>query len=131
MAQDIFVPELRGKSVGEAVGDLKKAGLSYKIEGNGNNESIVVEQTPKPDAVVTENSVVILYTYKPEETPTVKMPDLSRKTMSEAINEMNRVGLNMKISGSGVVFKQQYEAGTEVEAGQVVTVDFRNMDNIE
>ncbi len=131
MAQEVFVPELRGKSVNEAVQDLKKAGLRYKIEGDGNNESSVVEQTPKPDAVVPENSVVILYTYKPEQPPTVEMPDLSKKTMAEAINTMNRVGLNIKINGTGVVFMQQYEAGTEVEVGQVVAVDFRNMDNIE
>ena len=131
MAQEVYVPEVRGKSVEEATKDLKRAGLSYRIEGNGNNESSVVEQTPKPDALVPEKSVVILYTHKPEQPPTVKMPDLSKKTMSEAINAMNRVGLNIKVNGTGVVFKQQYEAGTDVEVGQVVAVDFRNMDNIE
>jgi stage V sporulation protein D (sporulation-specific penicillin-binding protein) len=131
MAQEVFVPEVRGKTAEEAARDLKRAGLSYKIEGNGNNESKVVEQTPKPNAVVPEGSLVILYTYKPEQPKTVKMPDLSKKTMSEAINAMNRLGLNIKVNGNGVVFRQQYEAGTDVELGQVVAVEFRNMDNIE
>ena len=44
---------------------------------------------------------------------------------------MNRVGLNIKVSGTGVVFRQQYEAGALVPKGQVVEVDFKNMDNIE
>lgn len=131
MAKDVFVPDVRGKSADDAVKELKAAGLNYKIEGNGNNKSNVVEQTPKPDAVVPEKSVVILYTYKPEKQLTVKMPDLANKTMSEAIDALNRIGLNIKVSGTGVVFKQQFEAGVMVTKGQVVEVDFKNMDNIE
>lgn len=131
MTEEVFVPEVRKKSVDEAVKELKTAGLNYKVEGNGNNKSSVVEQTPKPDAVVPENSVVILYTYKPEQQQTVEMPDLSSKTMSEAIQTMNHVGLNIKVNGFGVVFKQQFEPGTLVDVGRVVEVEFRNMDNIE
>jgi stage V sporulation protein D (sporulation-specific penicillin-binding protein) len=131
MAKEVFVPDARKKTVDDAVKELKAAGLNYKIEGNGNNKSTVVEQTPKPDAVVPEKSVVILYTYKPEQQLTVKMPDLASKTMSEAIDALNRIGLNIKVSGKGVVFKQQFEAGTMVEIGQVVEVDFKNLDNIE
>lgn len=131
MAKDVFVPEVRKATVDEAVKKLKAAGLNYKIEGNGNNKSIVVEQMPKPDAVIPEKSVVILYTYKPEQQLTVKMPDLTNKTMSEAIDSLNRIGLNIRVSGTGVVFKQQFEAGEMVTKGQVVEVDFKNMDNIE
>jgi len=131
MTEEVFVPEVRNKTVADAVKELKAAGLKYKIEGEGNNESIVKEQTPKPDASVPEGSVVILYTYKPEQPQMVKMPDLSNKTISEAISAMSRAGLNIKVSGRGTVFRQGVEAGTEVEAGQVVEVEFRNMNNIE
>ncbi len=131
MTEEVFVPDVRKKTVADAVKELKAKGLNYKIEGNGNNESSVVEQMPKPDASIPEGSVVILYTYKPEQPQTVKMPDLSKKTMSEAIYAMNRVGLNIKVNGSGTVFRQEIETGAEVEAGQVVAVEFRNMDNIE
>ena len=131
MTEEVFVPDVRKKTVADAAKELKSKGLNYKIEGNGNNESSVVDQMPKPDASIPEGSVVILYTYKPEQPQTVKMPDLSKKTMSEAINAMNRIGLNIKVNGSGTVFRQEIEAGTEVEAGQAVSVEFRNMDNIE
>ena len=131
MATAVTVPEVRNKSVGEAVKALRAAGLKYDIEGEGNTESIVLEQTPKPNAVVPEDSVVILYTYKPEEPKTVTMPDLSGKTISEASYALNRVGLNIKVSGNGTVYMQQYEPGTIVEKGSVVEVEFRNMDNVE
>ena len=131
MAKDVFVPEVRNTTLDEAVKKLKAAGLDYIVEGDGNLNQKVVEQTPKPDAVVPENSVVILYTYKPEKDATVKMPDLANKTMAEAMDAMKRVGLNVKVSGSGVVFRQQYEKGTLVKKGQVVEVEFKNMDNIE
>ncbi len=131
MAKDVFVPEVRGNTVDEAVQELKKKGLSYKIEGNGDNKSTVMEQTPKPDAVVPEKSVVILYTYKPEQQLTVQMPDLKNKTMSEAFDALNRLGLNIKVNGSGVVFRQEFDAGTLVTKGQVIEVEFRNMDNVE
>lgn len=75
--------------------------------------------------------MVILYTYKPEEPKTVTMPDLSGKTISEASYALNRVGLNIKVSGNGTVYMQQYEPGTIVEKGSVVEVEFRNMDNVE
>ena len=131
MAAAVTVPDVRNKSVGEAVKALKSAGLKYNIEGEGNTESIVVEQMPKPYAVVPEDSLVILYTYRPEEPETVPMPDLSGKTISEASYAMNRVGLNIKVSGNGTVYRQQYEPGTMIEKGSVVEVNFRNMDNVE
>ncbi len=131
MTEEVFVPDVRKKTVADAVKELKAKGLNYKIEGNGNNDSSVVEQMPKPDASIPEGSVVILYTYMPEQPQTVKMPDLSKKTMSDAINIMNKAGLNIKVNGSGTVFRQEIESGSEVELGQVVSVEFRNMDNIE
>jgi len=131
MAKDVFVPDVRNMTVEEAARELKSSGLKYIIEGNGDLKNKVVEQMPKPDAAVPEQSVVILYTYKPAEELMVKMPDLTNKTISEAIDELNRIGLNIKISGTGVVFRQQYEKGTMVKKGEVVEVEFMNMDNIE
>ncbi len=131
MTQDVYVPDVRKKTVGEAVKVLKSAGLKYSIEGEGNNESNVVEQVPKPNSVIPESSTVILYTYKPEGEQTVKMPDLSGKTISEAIGAANRSGLNIRVSGNGVVYKQQYAEGVAVKKGSVVLVEFRNMDNVE
>lgn len=132
MAKEVFVPDVRKKTVDEAVKMLKNSGLEYKIEGNGNNKNAtVIEQTPKPDASIPQKSVVILYTYKPEQEANVKMPDLSGKTISEATEALSVVGLNIKVSGAGVVVRQSAAPGTSVPKGQVVDVDFKQVDNIE
>ena len=78
MAESVIVPDVRNKTVGETVKALRAVGLKYDIEGDGNTESIVVEQMPKMNASVPENSVVILY-LKPDELKTVSMPDKSGK----------------------------------------------------
>ena len=56
--------------------DLRAAGLKYMVEGDGGNKSEVVEQMPKPDAMVPENWSYCCM-YKPEKQQTVQMPDLS------------------------------------------------------
>ena len=52
MAEVVVVPDVQKKTVGEAVKELRAVGLKYDIEGDGNTESIVVEQMPKPNATV-------------------------------------------------------------------------------
>jgi len=132
LVQEVYVPEVREKTIEEAVKKLKEFGLEYKIQGDANNKSaVVVEQTPKPDASIPQKSVVILYTYKPEEEVKVKMPDLLNKTISEATEALAAVNLNIKISGMGSAWRQEFAPGTEVPAGKVVEVEFRHMDNVE
>ena len=131
MTKEVLVPEVRKMTVEEAVKVLKQQGLAYKLEGNGNNKSKVVEQTPKPDASVPQNSVILLYTYKPEADAKAKMPDLLNKNISEATEAMNRAGLNIRVSGMGVAVRQGYTPGTDVPKGEVVDVEFKHLDNIE
>lgn len=131
MAKEVLVPEVRKLTVEDAVKSLKQQGLAYKLEGNGNNKDIVVEQIPKPDASVPQNSVVLLYTYKPEKQQTVKMPDLLSKNISEATEAMKNAGLNIRISGMGVAVRQGVIPGAPVPKGEIVDVEFKHLDNIE
>lgn len=131
IAKEVLVPEVRNMTVEEAVKSLKQQGLAYKLEGNGNNKSMVLEQIPKPDASIPQNSVVLLYTYKPEKQPTVKMPDLLKKSISEATEALKNAGLNIRVSGSGIAVKQEYAPGMSVPKGEVIEVDFKQLDNME
>jgi stage V sporulation protein D (sporulation-specific penicillin-binding protein) len=131
IAKEVYVPEVRNMTVEEAIKALKQADLSYRIEGEGNNSSTVVQQTPKPHAFVPQDSAVILYTYNPEKEVLVKMPDLSGKNLSEAIETLAGIGLNLKANGNGTVFRQSVEPGVDVPLGTLVEVDFRLQDNIE
>lgn len=129
MEQDVYVPDVRKKTIAEARKVLAQYDLRYKIEGDGNNiEAVVVDQTPKPDVSLPKKSVVILYTYKPEQKQIVKMPDLMNKTIDEATKALNRVGLNINVIGTGVVVKQEFDPGTMVEKGKAVEVEFRHLD---
>ncbi|MGI6778149.1 MAG: penicillin-binding transpeptidase domain-containing protein [Acetivibrionales bacterium] len=132
MVEEVYVPEIRNMTVAEATKKLNEYGLKYRIEGDTENKNVsVVEQTPKPNARIPKNSVVILYTYTPEEEVQVAMPDVLNKTISEATEALNKVGLNIKISGMGTAIKQSYDPGTMVPKGNVIEVEFRHLDNIE
>ena len=39
--------------------------------------------------------------------------------------------MNIKVNGTGVAVKQEFEPGTYVNKGQVVDIEFKQLDNIE
>lgn len=131
LEQQTNVPDVRGKSITEArkiLGD-KEIDLKYKVEGKqANNDAIIMDQIPKPDARLTKKSIVILYTYKTQQQIKVKMPDIMNETISEATEQLNKAGLNIMVNGSGIVVKQEYPVGSDVEKGTLVEVEFRNPD---
>jgi len=131
LKKDVFVPDVRNKTVKEAVEQLRELDLRYTIEGEGNTESTVVEQMPKPNASIPQESVVILYTYKPQKEVMAVVPDLMNKTLEEAESALDSVGLNINVTGKGTVVYQSVKAGTEVPKGTVIDVELKRRDNIE
>ena len=134
MQASVYVPEVRGKTVEEAARILKEAGLSIRRNRRNNDnimEAAVLEQTPKPGAIIPEKSIVILYTYKPEEEVKAPVPKLTGMTIAEASSALNEVGLNISIDGMGTSVSQEFEAGTFLPKGTVVEVTFRHLDNVE
>lgn len=129
--KEVFVPEVRNKTIEEAVKALKEKGLDYTLEGDGDKASAVMEQMPKPGASIPQDSVVILYTYKPQQEVAVSVPDLMNKTLSEAESALEKAGLNIKVTGTGNVVKQSVNPGTSVAKGTLIEVEFRQLDNIE
>jgi len=121
LVQEINVPDLRGTSITEAKKLLESKSLNYEIIGN---QGIVIEQTPKFNDTILEKSIVILYTYKPNEEIPVIVPDLSNKTIGEATTTLNGIGLNIKINGLGSAVKQTPKAGTKAYKGETITIDF-------
>jgi len=107
---------------------LHEFGLECKIEGNSAGGAKIVEQTPKPGASIPKKSIVILYTYKPDRTATVKVPDVLNETVSEATRTLNDAGLNIKVNGIGTAVKQSIAPGTSAAKGDVIVVEFRNLE---
>ena len=121
---EVVVPELRNMGVAEAQNKLKELNLLYRVEGNG---VTVVDQIPKPEARLFEESQVILYT-EGAGTMGIEVPNIIGKSVAEANKSIINAGLNIRISGAGVAVSQEPEAGSVVEPGSIVNVEFRLQD---
>ena len=126
LGMDTTVPNVIGMSVEEAKTRLGERGLSYKINGDGDT---VTDQTPAGGAIIPGKSAVILYAGTDKSTAKCTVPHLIGKTPSEANTAATGAGLFIRFSGttgsesSAVrVLSQSIEAGAEVEAGTVITV---------
>ena len=120
----IQVPNVQNKTITEAEKILKEAGFTTKINtSNNKNNTIVVDQVPKPGTTLIKNSIVMLYDQTTRTSTTV--PDLSKMSASQAINALRNVNLNISIDGSGTVVSQDPAKGTQVDEGTVVKVTFR------
>ena len=126
LGMDTPVPNVIGMSVEEAKTRLGERGLSYKINGDGDT---VTDQTPAGGAIIPGKSAVILYAGTDKSTAKCTVPHLIGKTPSEANTAATGAGLFIRFSGttgsesSAVrVLSQSIEAGAEVEAGTVITV---------
>ena len=128
MLQEVYVPDVRNKSIEDAKKALAEFGLAYKIEGNGNNTGTVADQMPKPNASVPQKSVVILYTNKGAQTVMARVPDLINKNVYEATQALQDAGLNIKANGLGIAISQSQKAGSEVPKGSIITTEFRHLD---
>lgn len=128
LAQEVYVPSVVGLQVKDAVKKLTSFGLKYSVDGSDTSETAVVQdQTPKADFSVPQNSTVILYTDKGSTQTMVSMPNVINKTVAEATEALQAVGLNIRVRGDGTATTQQYEAGEEIEKGEIVEVSFVQM----
>lgn len=130
---DVSVPEIVDKSRNEALQKLSASGLKANIIGDGKT---VVKQVPKAGTRLQKGATVIAYTTDTEP-QTVTVPSVIGQTILQANGTVVSSGLNFKLSGAGrmtadggptAAVKQEPEAGTVVERGSVVYVEFRHLD---
>ena len=126
LGMDTTVPNVIGMSVDEAKAKLKERALSCRVEGDGDT---ITDQTPAGGAIIPGKSVVILYANEEKPTDKCVVPTLLGRTPSEANTVAVNAGLLIRFSGttgsessSIRVLSQNLEAGTEVDAGTVITV---------
>ncbi len=125
---DKHTPSLMGLSVEKAKSDIKAAGLTYKIVGDG---ATVERQVPSAGESISESGTVVIYTSTDASTM-VEVPSFAGLTVSQVNQLAGSLCLNVKFSGnalgeSGVVaYAQDYEETTSVEIGTVITVSFRS-----
>ena len=125
---DAAVPNVVGKTAADAKAVLESAGFACKSVGSGET---VTDQTPAGGAIVPNNATIILYLGTEKSDELCPVPNVLGKTAAQANRALTDAGLIMKVAGatsstSGNVFaiSQDKEAGTELKAGSVVTVQF-------
>lgn len=125
---DITVPDITGKTRDEAEQLLKAAGVNISFRGDGD---VVLDQVPKAYSKLARESKVVAYTEGETSQKTVTVPDVSGCSVSEANKGIVNAGLNVRIKGitgsggAAVCAGQSPTAGSVVEPGTVITLDFK------
>ena len=124
---DIEVPDLSGKTKAEAATILAESGFQLRIKGDDN--AVIVDQIPKAHTRLSSGSTVVAYMKNTKAERTVTVPKVVGESASSAAAMLQSEGLNARIrgvpgGGAAICSGQSPEAGTIVEPGTVVTVDF-------
>ncbi len=124
---DIEVPDLSGKTMAEAMTVLGEAGFQLRVKGD--ESSIIIDQIPKAYTRLSSGSTVVAYMKNTKAERSVTVPKVVGESASTAATMIQEAGLNAKIrgvpgGGAAVCSGQSPGAGTIVEPGTVVTIDF-------
>ncbi len=130
---DLELPDLSGKTKDEAAAMLKEAGFKIRYKGSGD---IVTDQIPKAYTRLGAGSTVVAYLNGTRAERTVTVPNVIGESASSASAMLIGEGLNARIRGvpglgGAVCSSQSPEAGTIVEPGTVVTVNFKYQGALE
>ncbi|MGB9867284.1 MAG: penicillin-binding transpeptidase domain-containing protein [Bacillota bacterium] len=118
----VEVPSVLFEDVETARRKLASVGLGFRIEGSG---STVVGQLPAPGALVPPGTEVKVSLGESQTgAGTVVVPDLTGKTMREAIQLLAERNLTMQAEGSGIAVRQDPAPGQGVPPGSCVRVWF-------
>ncbi|MCD7838599.1 MAG: PASTA domain-containing protein [Clostridiales bacterium] len=124
----VSMPALTGLSESEAAEALEAKDLTYRVVGDGET---VTDQCPASGSTLPSGSEVILYMGEEAPDDTVTVPDLTGMTVDQAKEALSELDLYMTATGSSsyynsttLAYSQSTAAGTEVERGSVITVNF-------
>lgn len=128
----VTVPDVGSMPLQEAINALNSNNLQYQVVGNvvEGGDNPVVDQTPKPDIMVSEKSIVLLYleTYNHQNREVI-VPDVIGKTVNGATGLIKAEGLKVHISGVGTAVSQSPLPGEVVVADTVVKVIFKESED--
>lgn len=127
------VPDVVGKKTEEAKTLLVAAGFEVEIDEEYDEEvekDYVISQTPNGTTQAAKGSKVVIVVSKGEEVKVAVVPDLKKKTVSEAEAALSEKKLklgNVKQEYSddikdGLVIAQSVSSGTEVKEGTAVDI---------
>ena len=126
LGADTTVPYVIGSTVEDARSRMEARGFTCKVIGSGGT---VTDQTPAGGAVIPGKATIILYAGAEKPNTMYTVPQLVGKTAAEANVAATNAGLLVRFSGATQttsgnirVLSQSLEAGQQVPAGTVITV---------
>ncbi len=125
LTMDKRVPDVDELSTDEAVNQIKEAGFTPVLRGEGDS---IISQSPSFTSSMPAGSKVFLYTDHVAEPKVIMMPDLTNMKIAEVTELFESLGLNLKANGSrsdeAIVLSQSVEARSSVTEGAIVQVLF-------
>ena len=124
---NVAVPSVVNMSKDEAAAALKEKEFTYTTVGDG---ATVTDQIPAAGAEIPGKSQVILYMGAEKPTDKITVPDFKGMSVADANASAANAGLYLQSKGTDVtsgtvtVTYQDIPAGTEVDRGTTVTVEF-------
>lgn len=120
----VAVPDVANMAVDVAESILRTHGFRVELIGDGR---VVLRQSPGPGSKSLQKSTVKLHTIEDQTAVNVPegyaiVPDVRGLTIRRAINRLVTNGLDVDVSGSGVVTAQQPKPGQTVRVGTSVAV---------
>ncbi|MHB9027974.1 MAG: penicillin-binding transpeptidase domain-containing protein [Candidatus Latescibacterota bacterium] len=121
LAVTVQLPDVSRMPVYQASRKLREAGFTPRVVGD---PTLVVRQFPLAGAKLKQGSAVTLYTssFTATRGDSVSMPDLTGKSLREAVADLKQAKLDVNITGSGVVQSQFPQPGALVASGTVCEV---------
>jgi cell division protein FtsI/penicillin-binding protein 2 len=122
-SNQFVIPHIEGLERSHATTLLRRIGIPFSAEGNGN---MVLEQTPAAGEIVSGNTSVKLK-FGESSTESVpegyaQIPDVRNMNMRQATHLLMSLGLNIETTGSGTIYSQFPNAGEIMQIGRTVTV---------
>ncbi len=110
------LPDLTGKTLGDAVREAEKAGSEAIVLGNGKT---VIKQMPEHGPVLAGEKVILI-------TDGVRrLPDLTGWSLRDVMKIAALEKLELKTTGKGYVTNQNLKPGTIIKEGDILQVDLK------
>lgn len=118
----VETPDFVGKTTEEAAAAAQEAELSLQTNGTGK----IAAQSPAAGTKVKKGSEIDVYgETQSDPASDEKMPNLVGKTLAQAYDMLEEIGLEMEVdgdTGNGVIASQSQKEGTSVIYGEKVVV---------
>ncbi|MCL1819899.1 MAG: penicillin-binding transpeptidase domain-containing protein [Oscillospiraceae bacterium] len=128
--RELQTPTFKGLSLDDAIDAAKNEGLKYRTEGEGDT---VIDQLPIAGVIIPATAEIVLYTDSDKPETMVTIPNVIGKSPEQANKLITDAGLYLRVSGATGVYSstivaavQDPPAGTDVNLGWVVNIEFRD-----